>query len=97
MKVRFTDEAKTQLRAIHAYLTVEAPPHADATLDRIIRRAEEVGDFPWSGRMVPEYPLDTLREVFASPYRILYRVKPAEIEIISVVHYRQLLPGDLEK
>lgn len=66
-------------------------------MDRIIRRADAVGDFPWSGRLVPEYPLDTLREVFASPYRILYRIKPAEIEIISVVHYRQLLPGDLNK
>ena len=95
MKARFTDEAKTQLRAIHAYLAAEAPPHADAIVDRIIQRAEDVGDFPWSGRTVPEYPLDTLREVFMSPYRILYRVKPTEIEIISVVHYRQLLPGDL--
>jgi plasmid stabilization system protein ParE len=47
--------------------------------------------------LVPEYPLDTLREVFVSPYRILYRVKPTEIEIISVVHYRQLLPSDLQK
>ncbi|MDP2186762.1 MAG: type II toxin-antitoxin system RelE/ParE family toxin [Erythrobacter sp.] len=50
---------------------------------------------PHAGRRVPEYQIDTLREVLERPYRIIYRIQPDEIEVLTVMHYRQLLPGDL--
>jgi plasmid stabilization system protein ParE len=31
------------------------------------------------------------------PYRIIYRILPDRIDVISVMHYRQLLPEDLAK
>ena len=64
-------------------------------IDRITRHAERIGDFSRAGRMVPEYQLDTLREVLESPYRIIYRIQPDEIEVLTMMHYRQLLPDDL--
>ncbi len=39
-----------------------------------------------SGRKVPEYDLDQVREVFSGPYRIIYRIKPEQIDVISVIH-----------
>lgn len=95
MRVRFSDEAKTKLRAIHAYIAKDSPRNADAMVDRITQRARRVGDFPHAGRKVAEYALDTLREVSEPPYRIIYRIKPGEIEIATLMHYRQLLPDDV--
>lgn len=95
MRVRFTDEATARLRAIHAHIARDARNHADAMIDRITRHAERIGDFPRTGRKVPEYRLDLLREVLERPYRIIYRIKSDEIEIVTVMHYRQLLPEDL--
>ena len=95
MRVRFSDEALAKLHAIHAYIAQDAPKAADAMIDRLTRRAERIGDLPRAGRKVPEYRLDALREVLERPYRIIYRIKPGEIEIATVMHYRQLLPDDL--
>lgn len=95
MRVRLTDEAKAKLRAIRAHIAEDAPQHAEAMIDRVTRHAEKIGDFPRAGRMVPEYRLDTLREVLEQPYRIIYRIGPDQIEVLTVMHYRQLLPDDL--
>ena len=94
MKVRFSDEAKARLHAIHAYIAQESPRNAAALVDRITRRAQRIGDFPRSGHEVPEFRLDTLREVLERPYRIIYRITPDEIQIVTLMHYRQLLPED---
>lgn len=95
LPVRFTDEATAKLRAIHAYLMREAPALADAVIDRITRRAERIGEWPQGGPVVPKYRLSGVREVLERPYRILYRIRPDAIEVITVMHYRQLLPEDL--
>jgi plasmid stabilization system protein ParE len=50
---------------------------------------------PRAARVVPEYRVEAVREVFERPYRIIYRIKADEIEVLTVMHYRQLLPADL--
>lgn len=96
MRVRFSDEAIAKLRAIHTCIAQDSPQNATAMIDRITRRAERAGDLPRIGRKVPEYALDTLREVLERPYRIIYRIRSDdELEIITIMHYRQLLPEDL--
>jgi plasmid stabilization system protein ParE len=44
---------------------------------------------------VPEYQREDVREILERPYRILYRIKRDRIDVITVMHYRQLLPDDL--
>ncbi|MDQ3040097.1 MAG: type II toxin-antitoxin system RelE/ParE family toxin [Pseudomonadota bacterium] len=95
MRVRLTDEAKAKLRAIRTHIAEDAPQRADAMIDRITRHASRIGEMPRAGRKVPEYQLDTLREVLERPYRIIYRIQPDAIEVLTVMHYRQLLPDDL--
>lgn len=95
MRVRFTDEAKAKLYAIHNHIAGDSAARAADMIDRITRRAEKIGDFPRAGRMVPKYERDDLREVHEAPYRIIYRIRSDEIEVATVMHYRQLLPQDL--
>jgi plasmid stabilization system protein ParE len=61
-------------------------------IDRLTRRSEQIAVFPQSGRMVPEYEAPDLREVIERPYRIIYRIKADQIDILAVVHSAQLLP-----
>jgi toxin ParE1/3/4 len=82
MRVRFTDEAKTKPHAIRLHIAEHSPVHADAMVDRITRRAERVGLHPHAGRKVPEYRFDALREVLERPYRVIYRIKPDEVEVV---------------
>jgi toxin ParE1/3/4 len=64
-------------------------------IDRLTRRSEQLAVFPRSGRMVPEYEAPDIWEVIERPYRIIYRIKPDQIDILAVVHSAQLLPPEL--
>lgn len=96
MRVHWTDRAKTRLRLIHDHIAKDAPLVASQVVERLLRRSIQIGDLPYSGRAVPEYQRDDIREVLEQPYRIIYRILPNRVDIITVMHYRQLLPGDLK-
>jgi len=40
----------------------------------------------WTGSIVPEYELPQIREVIEGPYRIVYHVKPDQIDVVGVLH-----------
>ena len=86
MKVHWTDTAEAQLDAIYAYIAQNSPTYALRTVDRITKRSMQIAAFPLSGRKVPEYDMDQIREVFAGSYRIIYYIKPDQIDVIAVIH-----------
>ena len=45
--------------------------------------------------MVPEYQVPDIREVIERPYRIIYRIKPNQIDVLAVFHCAQELPPEL--
>lgn len=95
MKVRFTNEARRCLRTIHAHIAKDSPRNALGMITRIIARAESLDEQYLRGRAVPEYEHSDIREIPEQPYRVIYRVAKDEIQILTVMHSRQLLPSDL--
>ena len=66
-------------------------------VDRLTRRSQQISGQPLSGRRVPEYDLDQIREVIEWPYRIIYHIKPDQIDVIAVLHgARNVLSGSEE-
>jgi plasmid stabilization system protein ParE len=56
-------------------------------VDRILSSEEQLIQFPFSGRIVPEYTLEEIRELIRGHYRIIYRILDQEmIEVLTVVH-----------
>jgi len=97
MKVHWTDTAQGHLDAVHRYIAQNSPEYAKRMVDRLTRRSQQIGDFPQSGRVVPEYQLDQIREVIEGPYRIIYDIKPDQIDVLAVVHAaRDVLRGDAD-
>ena len=86
MRVHWTDTAQAHLDAIHAYIAQDSAEYANCTIDRLTRRSQQIADFPLSGRRVPEYDMDQVREVIETPYRIIYHIKPDQIDILAVIH-----------
>ena len=95
MKVHWTDSAISQLIAIYDYIARDSPFYAQRMVDRLTRRSQQLADFPRSGRMVPEYEAEDIREVIEKPYRLIYHLGSDQIEILAVVHSAQLLPSEL--
>ncbi|MFH0948630.1 MAG: type II toxin-antitoxin system RelE/ParE family toxin [Elusimicrobiota bacterium] len=50
-----------------------------------------MSQFPKSGRIVPEYKDEILRERIYEGYRIVYRLKGDIIEIVTISHGAMLL------
>ena len=86
MKVHWTDTAEGHLDAIYAYISLDSMEYAKRMVDRITRRSQQIADFPFSGRKVPEYDIDQIREIIEGPYSIIYHIKPDQIDVVAVIH-----------
>jgi len=86
MKVHWTKNAEDHLDAIYTYIAQSSSTYALRTVDKITRRSQQIGMFPKSGCRVPEYDVDQVREVIEGNYRIIYHIKPDQIDVIAVIH-----------
>ncbi len=89
MKVFWTDTAVQNLSAIYTYIAENSSQNAEKLVDKLTRRSEQIANFPLSGRIVPEFETKQIREVIESSYRIIYYIKPDQIEILAVIHGSQ--------
>jgi len=55
-------------------------------VDRLTRRSQQIAEFPFSGRRVPEYDVDQIREVIEGSFRIIYHIKADQIDVLAVIH-----------
>jgi len=55
-------------------------------VDRLTRRSQQVASFAYSGRRVPEYEMEQVREVLEGPYRIIYYIQAEQVDVLAVVH-----------
>lgn len=86
MKVVWTETAQNHIDAIYAYIAQDSPRYALRMVDRLTSRSQQIADAPFSGRRVPEYDQEQVREMIEGMYRIIYYIKPDQIDILAVIH-----------
>ena len=96
MKVYWTQNAIKHLTNIYEYIALNSPTYARRMVDRITQRSEQISTLPFSGRIVPEYETEDIRELIEKPYRIIYRLKQDQIDVLAVIHGAQLLPEEIK-
>jgi addiction module RelE/StbE family toxin len=97
MNVRWAETAQEHLDAIYAYIAQNSVEYALRMIDRLTRRSQQIADTPLAGRRVPEYDVDQIRELIEEPYRIIYHIKPDQIDVIAVIHGARNVLRDGEK
>ena len=94
--VRWTEQARSDLTAIRAFISQDSPHYASVVIAQLIAATDRLVTFPESGRAVPEFKNPTVREVVHRPYRIVYRIVGADqIHILTVHHGSRRFPTDL--
>lgn len=83
-RIRWTKEAAEDLASIRQYIERDSPRYARLTMERLIRRAEEILDFPEAGRIVPELDRPDVREVILGTFRIVYQNLPDVVRIVTI-------------
>ena len=86
MNIVVSQRALRDLEAIHEYISKDSVARADEMVARVLRRTRQLSEFPMSGRRVPEWGINNVREVVEPPYRVIYRIEGEAIHIVAVVH-----------
>jgi len=100
-QVVWTTPAVEQLQEIVAYVAQYSIDRAEKLNERLLTTADRLELFPQSGRVVPEFGLEHLRELIVRPYRILYTCQEENCAIVAVIHSsrdltRLLKPEDFD-
>lgn len=90
MKVRFTPTARKQFLSIVKTIAMDRQSAASRFASKARRILSRLGEFPESGRRLPEFPDLPHREVVVAPYRFSYRVHGRVVWIVSVWHGAQI-------
>jgi plasmid stabilization system protein ParE len=94
MNVVWTEPASADLHAIQAYIARRSARYALDLVERIVSSSELLADQPLLGRRVPEYDDESIRELFETPYRIVYRLDEGRVEILAVIHAARKFPPE---
>jgi len=86
MKVIWSERALADLREIKAWIAADSPCYALRMVERIVQQAELLDTLPRRGHAVPEAQNGDILEVHAVPYRIIYKVCPESVGILTIVH-----------
>jgi toxin ParE1/3/4 len=93
-RIRWTESAQVDLRAIHAFIARDSSVYARRTIDRLRKAVNRLSRFPGSGARVHEKDLPELREILVGNYRIIYRFDESRVVILTVVHAARQLTDD---
>jgi len=86
VEIEWTREALDDIDAIHNYISRDSEYYAKHTIERIFEAIERIRAFPKSGRVVPEFSKDNVREVIRGNYRVVYKLDAGFIRIVTVFH-----------
>ncbi len=78
-----------------AYVARDSPRSAQRLVESILQRTTQLELFPQSGRIVPEFGREDIREVIVGRYRVVYQIRGATVGIITVHHGARRL-ADIE-
>jgi toxin ParE1/3/4 len=93
-EVVWSPRAVDDVRAIATHIAEDSVSYAKSVAQKLVASTRRLANFPVSGRVVPEFDEENIREVFAYSYRIIYRVEGETVTIAAVVHRKR--PVELE-
>jgi toxin ParE1/3/4 len=85
-KIRWSPRAASNLEDICDYIAKDSEYYAAIFAKKVIKLIKTLPEFPKSGRIVPEYDNENLREKIYENYRIVYRLQGEVIEIVAICH-----------
>src|ERR1051325_4274220 len=89
--ISWTPKARDDLEAAVRYIALDSPRMAQSFAGRIETSVDRLLIFPRSGRVVPEFERQEIRELIVQSYRIVYRLQGEDVEILTVHHGARLL------
>lgn len=94
MKIVWSDKSIGKLDGIFLYIAMDSPAAAERWVANLARKVERLREFPEPGRRVPEVLKKEFRELVIDNYRVIYRLSRGAVFILTVRHFKQILPTE---
>ena len=93
-RIIWSPSAHWDLVDLKDYISLDSPTNAKRFVSSLFDAVERLAEHPLSGRVVPEFDDEQLREIIKRPCRIVYRINQTTsmIEIIRVWHSARGIP-----
>lgn len=91
VRIIWSPNAISDLESICDFIAFDSEYYAHSFAKGVIHSIENLILFPKSGRVVPEYNQQHIREIIYHKYRIVYRIKSDVVEIAAITHGARLM------
>ncbi len=94
-KIEWSPTSRLDFRDLILFISEGNSSAANHFRNKIINHVMQVAKFPESGRVVPEFQDENIREIIQKPYRIVYRINKKKIlvEIVRIWHSARGIPS----
>ena len=95
VRLNWHNFAKVDLIQIYNYIYQDSVYYAIKTINKITKTTDNLENFPYMGRKIPEFNEEDKRELIYKSYRIIYEVQLDKIIIHRIWHSARNLPKQL--
>lgn len=97
-QLKWSPDALGDLEYISDYISLDSEEYATVFIRRIFSMVEILSVFPLSGRIVPEFEKQNVREKMHKSYRVIYKVNANEgVDILRIFHQAQQLNINIDQ
>jgi toxin ParE1/3/4 len=94
-EIIWTEFALEDLQSVYDYIAEDSRFYAGRFVDKLVDRVEILIDHPKSGRIVPEFENELIRELIEGNYRLIYKLETFTDIVILRIHHSARLLKDL--
>ena len=92
VEVNWTNSAIQDLNDIGDYIAKDSIRYAELTVQELFESVDILENYPLSGKIVPEFNNETIRQLIRGNYRIIYRIiNDSKIDILTVHNCARLI------
>jgi toxin ParE1/3/4 len=95
VRIIWTDKALKDLEDIGEYISKDSVVYARNVVSKLFKSPVILKEMPRAGRIVPELNREDVRELIRGNYRIVYLIKEASVEILTVHHSAREFPENI--
>ena len=87
IKLRYTGEARQQLRDIKEHIAKGSKKSASNHLVQIKSKIELIGKFPFIGKVNATMNVETIRDYIVLGYKVIYKINKNSISVLAIYKY----------
>ncbi len=92
VEIRLSDSSWNDFDGITDYIALDSPRHAIIFSEKVFERLEILHDYKNSGRIVPEFQNEDMREPILGSYRLVYRIYSEKLVVVlRIIHGSKLI------